>query len=70
MERMTNTDDDRTPGRILVVEDDLVTGKFLTHLLGERGGFDVTHTPDPALALARASSESWDLVLTDVRCPA
>ena len=69
MERMTSTDDDRTPGRILVVEDDLVTGKFLTHLLGERGGFDVTHTPDPALALARASSESWDLVLTDVEMP-
>ena len=37
--------DEGTPGRILVVDDDLVTGQFLTYLLGDRGGFDVTHTP-------------------------
>jgi two-component system, NtrC family, response regulator HydG len=61
--------DEGTPGRILVVDDDLVMGKFLTHLLGDRGGFDVTHTTDPAAALARASSEPWDLVLTDVEMP-
>ncbi|MGD0377445.1 MAG: response regulator [Streptosporangiaceae bacterium] len=66
---MTSSDHDRTPGRILVVDDDLVVGRFLTDLLGDRGGFDVTHTTDPAAALKRASSEKWDLVLTDVEMP-
>src|SRR5260370_30667468 len=66
---MTSSDHDEAPGRILVVDDDLVTGRLLTRLLGERGGFDVTHTQDPAVALRRASSEPWDLVLTDVEMP-
>src|ERR1035441_11024156 len=66
---MTSSDHDRPPGRILVVEDDLVVGRFLTDLLGVRGGFDVTYTPDPAIALKRTSSEKWDLVLTDVEMP-
>jgi two-component system, NtrC family, response regulator HydG len=66
---MTTSDHDETPGRILVVDDDLVTGRYLTRLLGDRGGFDVTHTLDPATALQRASSETWDLVLTDVEMP-
>ena len=65
---MTSQDEGK-PGRILVVDDDLVTGQFLMHLLGDRGGFEVTHTPDPATALARATSEPWDLVLTDVEMP-
>ena len=66
---MTSSEQARPPGRILVVEDDLVTGRVLTRLLGERGGFDVTHTTDPHVGLKRASSESWDLVLTDVEMP-
>src|SRR5689334_2884530 len=56
--------DEGTPGRILVVDDDLATGQFLARLLGDRGGFDVTYTPDPATALARATSEPWDLGMT------
>jgi two-component system, NtrC family, response regulator HydG len=66
---MTSKDRDGTPGRILVVEDDLVTGRFIAHVLGDRGGFDVTHTPDPVGALKRARTEPWDLVLTDVEMP-
>ena len=66
---MTSSDHDESPGRILVVDDDLVTGHFLVNLLGDRGGFDVSHTPDPAAALERATSETWDLVLTDVEMP-
>jgi two-component system, NtrC family, response regulator HydG len=66
---MTSSEQARPPGRILVVEDDLVTGRVLTRLLGERGGFDVVHTTDPHVGLKRASSESWDLVLTDVEMP-
>jgi two-component system, NtrC family, response regulator HydG len=66
---MTSSEHDGPPGRILVVEDDLVTARFLTHILGGRGGFDVTHTADPVIALNRASTETWDLVLTDVEMP-
>src|SRR5260370_33001818 len=65
---MTSTERDG-PGRVLVVGHDPVTARFLTHVLGDRGGFDVTHTADPAIALKRASSETWDLVLTDVEMP-
>jgi two-component system, NtrC family, response regulator HydG len=66
---MAGSDHQASTGRILVVEDDLVTGRFLVRLLGEHGGFDVTHTLDPAVGLKRASSEPWDLVLTDVEMP-
>jgi two-component system response regulator HydG len=66
---MTSRDHDESPGRILVVDDDVVTGRFLVNLLGARGGFDVSHTTDPAAALQRATSEAWDLVLTDVEMP-
>jgi len=57
------------PGRILLVEDDPEAAFFVTRVLGTLGGFDVTHTFDPAVALDRARSEPWDLVLTDVDLP-
>ena len=66
---MSSSTGDATHGRILVVEDDPVTGRYLTYLLGERGGFEVTHTTDPAIALKNVRSQTWDLVLTDVEMP-
>ena len=66
---MHASDHDQSPGRILVVDDDPFTGRFLTQLLGDRGGFEVTCTTDPATALQRASTDRWDLVLTDVEMP-
>ena len=59
----------KTAGRVLVVEDDPVSALFVSHVLTKRGGFEVTHTPDPAAALAMVGSQSWDLVLTDVEMP-
>ena len=56
-------------GRILIVEDDPEAASFIIKVLGVRGNFDVTHTSDPVAALLRASTESWDLVLTDVEMP-
>ena len=56
-------------GRVLVVEDDPEAASFVIQVLGVRGNFDVTHTADPVAALLRASTESWDLVLTDVEMP-
>lgn len=58
-----------TAGRILLVEDDPEAASFLIQVLGVRGNFDVTHTSDPVAALLRASTEPWDLVLTDVEMP-
>src|SRR5258708_36734612 len=66
---MSLGDHDETAGRILVVDDDLVTGRFLPRLLALRGGFDVTHVPESASALERIAGETWDLVLTDVEMP-
>jgi two-component system response regulator HydG len=59
----------RSRGRILVVEDDAEAARFAVYVLTVMGRFDVTHTYDPAVALRRASSEPWDLVLTDVEMP-
>jgi CheY-like chemotaxis protein len=56
--------------RILLVEDDPDAALFATHVLTGRGGFEVTHTPDPAVALALAAARPWDLVLTDLHLPA
>jgi len=58
-----------TAGRIMVVDDDVVTARFMTHVLGRRGGFEVCHAPDPHSALAMARSQPWDLVITDVEMP-
>jgi LmbE family N-acetylglucosaminyl deacetylase/CheY-like chemotaxis protein len=66
---MASSEREAAPGRILVVEDDFVAARFLTQILGVRGGFEVKHTADPAVALEQASSQTWDLVLTDVEMP-
>jgi two-component system, NtrC family, response regulator HydG len=68
-ERMTGSEHGEPPGRILLVEDDAVAAHFAMHVLGRRGGFDVTHAPDPAIALQHVSSQAWDLVLTDAELP-
>jgi len=56
-------------GRILVVEDDEDAALFIRHVLEKRGQFNVTHTPDPASALAMAAAGPWDLVITDLDLP-
>lgn len=66
---MTDGAQGRPPGRILLIEDDPVAAHFAMHVLGKRGGFDVRHTPDPAVALRLAGSQTWDLVLTDLELP-
>jgi LmbE family N-acetylglucosaminyl deacetylase/ActR/RegA family two-component response regulator len=56
-------------GRIMVVDDDVVTARFMAHVLGKRGGFEVRHVPDARAALEAARSQAWDLVITDVEMP-
>jgi CheY-like chemotaxis protein len=63
------TADSARRGRILLVEDDREAAYFAVHVLSTMGRFDVTHTADPQVALDRARSERWDLVLTDLDLP-
>lgn len=56
-------------GRVLLVEDDPDAALFFTHVLTRRGGFDITHVADPALALDLALLERWDLVVADYDLP-
>jgi LmbE family N-acetylglucosaminyl deacetylase/CheY-like chemotaxis protein len=56
-------------GRILLVEDDPITARFTSHVLANRGGFEVRHAAEPGEALVLAEAEIWDLVLTDVEMP-
>jgi DNA-binding response OmpR family regulator len=51
------------------VEDDADAAYYAVHVLTRMGGFEVSHTPDPAVALERARSLPFDLVLTDVDLP-
>jgi len=66
---MSSTGADGTRGRILVVEDDPETALFVVYVLTHRGGFEVTHTADPAEALRLAVGGHWDLLLTDLDMP-
>jgi DNA-binding response OmpR family regulator len=56
-------------GRILLVEDDADAAYYATYVLTRMGGFKVSHTLDPLVALQRARSLPWDLVLTEVDLP-
>jgi two-component system, NtrC family, response regulator HydG len=56
-------------GRVLVIEDDPEAALFAAYALEKGGRFAVTHTPDPAVALALAAAEPWDLALTDLDLP-
>jgi DNA-binding response OmpR family regulator len=66
---MNRTDPVRPRGRVLLVEDDADAAYYAVHVLTRMGGFEVSHTPDPAIALQRAHSLPWDLVITDVDLP-
>ena len=66
---MTVTPSPASSGRILLVEDDPDAATFFCHVLTSRGGYDVTHTADPALALSLATRETWGLLLTDLHLP-
>ncbi len=66
---MTETPSPAPSGRILLVEDDPDAAMFFRDVLTGRGGYDVTHTADPALALSLATRETWGLLLTDLHLP-
>jgi DNA-binding NtrC family response regulator len=56
------------PARILLVEDELNMARTLAKNL-ERAGYDVEHAPHGEAALARLTSVTFDVVLTDLKMP-
>ena len=56
-------------GRILLVEDDPDTARFISSVLEKRGGYQVEHAPSPPAALPRLDAERWDLIITDIEMP-
>ena len=66
---MTSAPSVTSRSQILLVEDDPEAARFVVHVLGMQGGFDVTHTTDPFVALQLVRSRPWDLVVTDVEMP-
>jgi two-component system, NtrC family, response regulator HydG len=57
------------PDRILLVEDDPDTARYITDVLTRRAGYQVEHARDPASALPLLTPGRWDLVLTDIEMP-
>lgn len=55
--------------RVLVIDDDPDSALIMQHVLGARGGMDVTLVLDPNEALALSEEQSWDVVVTDVVMP-
>ena len=54
--------------RVLVVEDDIINGKFVQACL-ERAGFDVDFVDGPEKAIELYGNEQFDLLLTDLHMP-
>lgn len=55
--------------RVLLVDDDEDTARFLAHVL-RRGGCDVTVLADPVDALRRVAVEPFELLVSDIQMPA
>jgi DNA-binding response OmpR family regulator len=66
---VTETPSPAPSRRILLVEDDPDAAMFFRDVLTGRGGYAVTHTADPAVALSLATRETWGLLLTDLHLP-
>jgi CheY-like chemotaxis protein len=55
--------------RILLIDDDPDAALFASHVLADRGGYDVTHAADAPSAFRLAAGGPWDLVLTEAGLP-
>lgn len=66
--RIVVNDGSAARGRVLVVEDDPATSRFLSKALG-RAGFTVAAAGDVEQALAELAGAGWDAVLVDVGLP-
>jgi LmbE family N-acetylglucosaminyl deacetylase len=62
-------EDSQTRGRILLIDDDLALGGYLSRVLRTHGPFEVTHELDARAALRSLQAEQWDLLITDIEMP-
>src|SRR5687768_1181496 len=62
------TDESRSGGNVLVVDDDRAVGTVLLGLL-RQAGHEASYVESAELALARVSSRPVDVVITDLRMP-
>ena len=63
-----HTESDPSPSRILVVEDDPVTQKVITHFL-QNEGFQAVVADDGVDALIKMGQSRFDLILSDINIP-
>jgi len=63
-----HTESDPSPSRILVVEDDPVTQKVITHFL-QNEGFQAVVADDGVDALMKMGQSRFDLILSDINIP-
>jgi CheY-like chemotaxis protein/LmbE family N-acetylglucosaminyl deacetylase len=56
-------------GRILVIDDDLVFGRWAAQLLQTEGRFETRYVTDAVTGLEHLDDGPWDLVLTDLEMP-
>jgi LmbE family N-acetylglucosaminyl deacetylase/ActR/RegA family two-component response regulator len=62
-------DNSPTRGRILLIDDDLALGGYMSRVLRTHGPFEVTHELDAGAALRSVQAEQWDLLITDIEMP-
>ena len=55
--------------RVLVVDDERAVGRITARMLNLDAEFDVVTEQDPTVALEKAQSESFDVVLSDILMP-
>lgn len=55
--------------RILVVEDEFDTARFVVHILERRGGHRPVHVPTAAEAMEAITHGQWDVMITDLHLP-
>src|ERR1700722_14287977 len=65
---MQASDTSGQQGRILLVDDAVAIGGYLSRVL-RTAGFDVAHELDAQSALFRVQAGQWDLLITDIDLP-
>ncbi|MHB1874303.1 MAG: PIG-L deacetylase family protein [Streptosporangiaceae bacterium] len=66
---MTRAGAETGRARVLLVDDDSVSGLIMSRMLSQQGDFDVTLCQDPTAALQLVTAQAWDLLITDVEMP-
>jgi DNA-binding NtrC family response regulator len=66
---MTDTQEDKMPERILVVDDEPNMLRLLKTILMDKTGYEVTTTNNPLEVNKMLQDDHYDLVITDLKMP-